>query len=199
MFCPKCGTENPDNAQFCASCGYQLQSAAEPPAAPPEQPAPPPAAPAPPAAAPPAAAPPQAPAAPPQYQAAPPPATPVMAPSGPEPPSAAGWSFAGFVPFGIFAFVNNMTMWGVVGLIVNILLGPLYVVYAIIIGLQGKKLAWENRHFDSVQQFDDTMKAWNMWGLILLIVGVVIFILQGCVTCAALMAGNAGGGGYYGY
>jgi uncharacterized membrane protein YvbJ len=24
MFCPECGTENPDNARFCGNCRYQL-------------------------------------------------------------------------------------------------------------------------------------------------------------------------------
>lgn len=27
MFCPKCGTENPDGAQFCASCGNSAGAA----------------------------------------------------------------------------------------------------------------------------------------------------------------------------
>ncbi len=26
MFCPKCGIENVDNAQFCENCGYKLNS-----------------------------------------------------------------------------------------------------------------------------------------------------------------------------
>jgi uncharacterized membrane protein YvbJ len=30
MFCPKCGTENPDGAKFCSRCGGALGGAAEP-------------------------------------------------------------------------------------------------------------------------------------------------------------------------
>ena len=30
MFCPKCGTQLPDNAEFCASCGAKLGAAAAP-------------------------------------------------------------------------------------------------------------------------------------------------------------------------
>ena len=31
MFCPKCGTNNQENAQFCESCGYKLNSTVEKP------------------------------------------------------------------------------------------------------------------------------------------------------------------------
>ena len=30
MFCPKCGTENPDNAKFCGSCGSAMTVVNEP-------------------------------------------------------------------------------------------------------------------------------------------------------------------------
>jgi len=33
MFCPKCGTQNPDGAAFCGSCAAPLQTAAQPPGA----------------------------------------------------------------------------------------------------------------------------------------------------------------------
>ena len=37
MFCPACGTENPDDARFCGSCGASLQVVTKPPE-PPEPP-----------------------------------------------------------------------------------------------------------------------------------------------------------------
>jgi len=30
MFCPKCGTENPDKAKFCSKCGAELGATAKP-------------------------------------------------------------------------------------------------------------------------------------------------------------------------
>ena len=32
MFCPKCGSENPDDARFCGSCGESLSTAHDAPA-----------------------------------------------------------------------------------------------------------------------------------------------------------------------
>ncbi|AWS00375.1 zinc-ribbon domain-containing protein [Metallosphaera hakonensis] len=29
-YCPRCGAQNPDNALFCSSCGYNLQSVYSP-------------------------------------------------------------------------------------------------------------------------------------------------------------------------
>ena len=38
MFCPKCGTENPDNAKFCGSCGSSMTVVREPVQPPPIMP-----------------------------------------------------------------------------------------------------------------------------------------------------------------
>ncbi len=49
--------------------------------------------------------------------------------------------------------------------------------YFIYIGIQGKQLAWQSRRFDSLQQYADTMRAWNTWGLVLLLVWVGLIVL----------------------
>jgi len=96
----------------------------------------------------------------------------------PVPEAARGWSFAGFVPFGLFAFVNGMPLWGAIGLIASIFFSFLYAIYAIIVGVMGKEQAWQNRRFDSLQQYQDVMRAWNTWGLILLVVGGALMVLN---------------------
>ena len=103
------------------------------------------------------------------------------------PPEASGWTFAGFVPFGIYAFINGITLWGVLGLLGHFV--PLLsIICWIYIGIQGKELAWRNRRFDSVQQYTETMRAWNMWGIALLLMGAVVIVLYFVLIFAVMFA-----------
>jgi hypothetical protein len=94
----------------------------------------------------------------------------------PPPEVAKGWTFGGIVPFGLFGFINGSPLWGAIGL-VGSFFGIVGLVYLVYIGIQGKQIAWQSRRFDSLQQYADTMRAWNTWGLILLLVWVVLMIL----------------------
>lgn len=113
----------------------------------------------------------------------------------PVPAEASGWTFAGFVPFGLFGFVNGSTLWGVLGL-VGYVIGILSIVYWIYIGVQGRELAWRNRRFDSLAQYTETMRVWNTWGLVLLAVGAILLVLYilliGFALFFGLLAGATG-------
>lgn len=110
----------------------------------------------------------------------------------PAPPETQGWNFAGFVPYGIFGFVNGSTLWGVLGL-VGQFIGILGLVYAIYIGIKGKEIAWRSRRFDSLAQFDETMRIWNIWGIVfvvLAVVGIVVyFVFFFTIFFGAMMSG----------
>jgi hypothetical protein len=92
----------------------------------------------------------------------------------PAPAQSQGWTFAGCVPWGLFAFFNGNSTMGALGLVAQFF--GLHIVYAIYMGIKGRELAWQGRRFDSVSQFEDTMKAWNRAGIIVTIV-LAIFIL----------------------
>jgi hypothetical protein len=99
----------------------------------------------------------------------------------PVPPQASGWTFAGFVPFGIFHFFNGNTGLGVLGLFTSLLsfiwfLGILNLGYSIYVGITGRESAWRNRRFNSAMEYDDTMRTWNTAGLVLLVLGVLVWI-----------------------
>lgn len=113
-----------------------------------------------------------------------------MGPGYPVPFEARGWTFAGFVPYGLFAFVNGSVLWGVLYFILGL-------IYSIFIGIQGKELAWQNRRFDSVEQYNETMRIWNIWGIVCL-AALVAFAIIYAIFFSMIMAfamseaGNAG-------
>jgi hypothetical protein len=162
-------------------------TAAAPPAMPPaaEQPAYAPPAYTPPGSMPPAQAPTAA--APPPFPAAPGAGYP-MAPGweadnnsgtgGPPPPEVEvmGWSWGGFGLNWIWGITNR------VWISLLCFVPCVNLIVAIYLGIYGHKLAWQNRRFQSLHHFQETMKAWNLWGLIIFLVGlvgnVVSFIVQ---------------------
>jgi hypothetical protein len=107
-----------------------------------------------------------------------------MGPGYPAPAEASGWTFAGCVPFGLFAFFNGSIIWGLVAVLggfIPYIGGIAGLVYLIYIGVQGRELAWRSRRFANLRQYVETMNAWNTWGLVLglisLIGGVLMFFL----------------------
>jgi len=48
---------------------------------------------------------------------------------------------------------------------------------AIWLGISGHRMAWQKRSFASVDQYRDTMRVWNNWGLGIFIVSVVLGII----------------------
>jgi hypothetical protein len=101
-----------------------------------------------------------------------------------------GWSFAGFVPWGLFSFFNGNPTWGAIGLVLSVF--GFYIVYCIYIGVKGKEMAWQGRRFESIEQFNETMRAWNTWGLVLLCLSVLAVLLYILLVFGIIFAGLAG-------
>jgi hypothetical protein len=99
-----------------------------------------------------------------------------------------GWTFAGFVGFGLFAFFNGIIIWGVIGLLCSIIpyIGCIGImVYWVYIGINGRKLAWQSRRFESLKQYKQVMAAWDTAGGVLFsilvfiaLVGIAVFISE---------------------
>lgn len=181
MFCGHCGAENPDNVKFCTSCGKPIASGGQ------QDPQPPPAdaAPAegsPYVAPPPGSAPPPPPPPPggsylagsssgPYRQV---PNTSGMGGGQPMPPESQNYNWAGCLPCGIFAFMNGAMMWGLITVVASFFVGSLA---SLILVIKGNEFAWQHRRFDSIQQFRETMDAWNYWGRIYFFVSLVLSVL----------------------
>ena len=80
------------------------------------------------------------------------------------PAEASGFTAAGCLPFGIFALYNGQLALGILG-VVGQFFPPLNLAYIGIVGFHGKRLAWQNRKFESVEHFRSVMEAWDAWGL----------------------------------
>lgn len=109
----------------------------------------------------------------------------------PLPPEASGWTFAGFVPFGLFSFNNGNSTWGIIGLLLWFF--GFSIVYWVYVGITGKENAWRNRRFDSIAQYVETMRAWNAWGIGLLIAGIAFILIYIVLVFAIIGAGIASG------
>jgi len=106
------------------------------------------------------------------------------------PEAAKGWSWGGFWLSWIWGIGNNV--W--IALLSLLFFIPfLSIVMMFVLGAKGREWAWQNKHWNSVEAFNQTQKTWGMVGLILAIIGIILtvlwFILIGGVIIAALMHG----------
>lgn len=216
MFCTKCGENFPSDSACCTRCGAQVNSRnAAPDPWLPESPIPPvPAAeiveqanPALTAAPEPVQTADPAPAqagyahfAQPQQQSQPlmqysyalPPE---YLPSGNDPsalPYMTGWNWGGFLLSWIWALGHEQITSGVIILVASMIPGLGTIVrwgFKIYFGLKGNELAWRNRRFDTISQFQDTQRAWTYWGAAIFGISIFIIFLYFILAIAGMLSG----------
>jgi hypothetical protein len=64
-------------------------------------------------------------------------------------------------------------------------------VMAIVLGIKGNEYAWQNRRWESIEQFKATQKIWMYWGIGVIAVSVVLQIVFSLMG-AALGGASAG-------
>ena len=82
-----------------------------------------------------------------------------------------GWSWAGF---------GLTWIWGVFnGVFISLLcLIPFFAfVWAIVLGVKGREWAWRNKKWDSIEHFKNTQRPWDIAGIVLFAIWVVVVIL----------------------
>ena len=95
-----------------------------------------------------------------------------------------GWSWGGFLLNWIWA-IGNQVWIGLLGLV-----PCLNVIMMIVLGVKGNEWAWQNRKWESVEQFKKVQGIWVKWGLILLAVSIVLSIIW-VVIAAVIGFGTA--------
>ena len=98
------------------------------------------------------------------------------------PPEIRHWSWAGFLMNWWWAVWMN-TWIGLLALVPG-----LGFVMAIVLGAKGNEWAWQNRKWESVEQFNEVQRIWTRWGVGLLIAGVVIGMIVGIFDLALSIA-----------
>ena len=94
-----------------------------------------------------------------------------------------GWGWGPFLLSWIWAIGNNV--W--IGLLA--LIPYLGFIMTIILGIKGREWAWQAKHWDSVEQFNDSqkkwVKAWLIWMGVILILSVLLLIIIVAINPAA--------------
>lgn len=104
--------------------------------------------------------------------------------ASPLPPELAGWNWGAFLLSWIWGLGNGV-MIALLALIV-----PFFPIY---LGLKGNELAWQNKQWDSVEQFKETQAKWTKWGVGLLVAWVVLVCV--CVIFGGVLGRIAGTSG----
>lgn len=79
-----------------------------------------------------------------------------------------GWSWGAFCLSFVWA-LGNRTWIGLLALVPYV--GFLM---AFVLGFKGREWAWQNKQWESVEQFNEVQKKWSFWGVI---VFAVVFVL----------------------
>lgn len=120
-----------------------------------------------------------------QYQQPPVVFAPVPAylPSGNDPealPQVKGWNWGGFFLSWIWAISHERVGTGVVIFLASILPGIGLIVrwgYKIYFGIKGNELAWSSRRFENIKQFQETERAWAIFGGIVFGLNIVTLVI----------------------
>lgn len=79
-----------------------------------------------------------------------------------------GWSWGAFLLNWVWA-AGNRTWIGLLALIPYV-----GFIMAILLGVYGRKWAWENKRWESVEHFQRVQRNWSIWGFVILVLGFVL-------------------------
>lgn len=90
-----------------------------------------------------------------------------------------GWNWGAFWFSWLWLMNHGLVAWGVGLLVLSFIpyISILSLGAAIYLGVSGNKLGWQNRRFDSIDDFRACQRKWAMWILYLLIPMVLIWVL----------------------
>ena len=93
-----------------------------------------------------------------------------------------GWNWGAFFLNWIWSIGNNVWI-GLLALILGIIM-------SIILGIKGSEWAWQNRRWESVEQFKTVQHTWAVWGVVIFIASIAIAVVAGIMS--AILAAKTG-------
>lgn len=87
-----------------------------------------------------------------------------------------GWNWGGCTLGCFWALAMRMPLWALAALVSGFC-ALLSIPLAIFLGIKGNELAWQNRHFESVEQFRAVQRAWAIWGVSVTIIATVLYLV----------------------
>jgi hypothetical protein len=104
--------------------------------------------------------------------------------NGPMPAELHGWNWGAFCLSWLWGITNG-TYISLLSLI-----PAANVIMMFVLGAKGNEWAWQNRKFESVAQFKAVQKAWTIWGLVILGLGILMTILTWGAIFALIATGT---------
>lgn len=94
------------------------------------------------------------------------------------PPDVKKWNWAPFLMGWMWCFAHRIYSYGIAILIIAFIpyVSLINLPLTIYLGFVGSNLAWKNRKFSSVEEFNKIQKIWIFWGIILWILFFVLMI-----------------------
>ena len=81
-----------------------------------------------------------------------------------------GWSWGAFALTWIWGVCNGV-------LIALLCFIPIFgIAWAFVLGIKGNEWAWRNKKWDSIEQFKSTQSSWNIAGIIVFAIAIVVLV-----------------------
>lgn len=94
----------------------------------------------------------------------------------PVPVEIQGWSWAGFLMSWIWAFAHKASAAAALTLLLAFF-GPATIIGSVICAVKGNEWAWQNRRWESLEQFKNTQRVWMNVGIVIWGLAVVVLLL----------------------
>jgi hypothetical protein len=105
-----------------------------------------------------------------------------------------GWNWGAFLLTWIWGIGHNVWIALVaLGGLIPYVGWVISIVMAIVLGVRGNEWAWQNKKWDSIEQFRKTQRTWMWWGVSMLVLQLLLMISITILVVSLIMIAAGGG------